>query len=106
MEKALDKDPTLLQMLAQLRAELGEGAFDIVDHWESDWCAVGIVSPRHHGVLVYISTFNCESGFYDAELELPPAREDAIYSVAGMHRNIGFEDVVRIVREHLSRADH
>jgi hypothetical protein len=106
MDKALDKDPALLQMLAQLRALLGEGAFDIVNHWESDWCAVGVASPRDHGVLVYLSTFNCEPGFYDVELELPPPGEDAIYSVAGKYRNVGFDDVVSTVREHLTRADH
>lgn len=105
MEKVLDKDPALLQMIAQLRARLGEGAFDIVDHWESDSCAIGIASPQNHGVLAYLSNWKREPGFYDADLELPPLPgENVIYRDAGIYRNIGFEDVVRVVREHLARA--
>jgi hypothetical protein len=105
MEKSLEKDAGILLVLAQLRASLGEDAFDVVDHWEADLTAVGIANPRNHSVLVYLSNFNRDQGHYDVELELPPtAKEDEPYRIAGNHWNVGFNEVIAIVREHLSRA--
>ena len=107
VEKIPDKDPALLLMLTQLRVSLGENTFDVVDHWEADLHAVGIASPRNHGVLAYLSNFNREPGYYDVELELPPVNgDDATYHPIGNHWNVGFNEVIEIVREHLSRTDN
>ena len=48
------KIPLSSPSYAGLRESLGLDAFDIMDHWEPNLCAVGIASPRDHSVLVYV----------------------------------------------------
>jgi hypothetical protein len=101
----LVKDPTILRLLGELRGRLGVHAFDVFDRWECDLCAVGIASPRDHGVLVYLATWNRGPGRYDVELELPAeSGSDLPYQEAGAFRDVDFETVMRIVGEHLGRA--
>ncbi len=101
----LNKDISIRRMLARLARRLGCQRFDIVDHWEIDLCAIGIASPRNHGVLVYISTYRKHPTRYDVELELPPTPgNDFPYEVASRHSNLTFEELVRVVRAHLAWA--
>jgi hypothetical protein len=72
MASPLDKDPIIIALLERLGERLGPDSFDIVDHWESDLCAVGIASPRDHGILAYLSCYGEPEGRYHVELELPP----------------------------------
>ena len=90
-------------MLNELRAELGEGAFDVVDHWDTDACAVGIARPDDHGVLVYISTHDHRKNqHYWVSLELPAKDgDDAPYVSAGDRQVQGIQELVSVVREHL-----
>ena len=79
---------------------LGEDAFDIVDHWEDDLCAIGIAKPSNHEVLVYIATSD-RKGRYDVDLELPPKnREECPYTDAGQYRNVTFANMVKLIKDH------
>ena len=51
---SMQKDDHILRMLANLRQRLGEGAFQIVDHWQADLRAVGIAHPDHEHRLAYM----------------------------------------------------
>jgi len=105
MSSALDKDPIIVALLRRLRKYLGPSAFDIVDHWESDLCAIGIASPRDHGVLAYISCFGEPEGRYHVELELPPSPDgDLPFQVAGRYNDLDFEALADVVSNHLKRT--
>lgn len=96
------KDPEILKMLSKLRTELGEGAFDVVDHWEADLCAIGIVRPDNHSVLVYVSTYERGEGRYWVSLELPPIAEGVPYASAGEREVRGIRELASVVRRHFS----
>lgn len=101
MAEALDKDPAILSVLDGLRARLGHESFDIVDHWESDLCAVGIASRRDHGVLAYLSCFGEPEGRWHVELELPPLPSDDLpYRDAGRFPDLDVEAAAAIIRRH------
>lgn len=96
------KDPSITRVLDELRAELGEGAFDVVDHWEDSF-ATGIARPDNHGVLVYVSTHDHRKNKYWVSLELPPrAGDDALYVPAGEHLAHGIPELASIVRTHFA----
>ncbi len=78
-----NKDPSILDLLARLRTDLGDDAFDIVDHWGADLTAIGLACPSDHRMLAYISTDNQLPDSYSYELELPPTNDDELYSVTG-----------------------
>lgn len=99
------KDESVSELLGRLRRQLGANAFDIVDHWDADLCAVGIARPDNHGVLVYISTFGNQKDSYFVSLELPPKPDDEHwanhpYTPAGEQRVQGFDALVQIIQEH------
>jgi hypothetical protein len=105
MDSGLAKDSAILRVLDRLREFLGGDAFVIVDHWESDFDAIGIANPRDPGVLVYISTLGESSDRFYVELEWPPApKADFPYQVAGSYDDVTFEQLARIVSDHLLRA--
>jgi hypothetical protein len=54
----LQKHDAVLEMLIKLERRLGRGAFQIVDHWESDLDAVGVAHPRNRALLAYISAYD------------------------------------------------
>ena len=102
MRALLDKDPVIVRTLDRLWTRLGPDAFDVVDHWEDDPIAVGIASPRNHGMLAYLAAY--DDGFH-VELETPPVPgDDFPYQVAGRHSDLNFEQLVDVVRKHLARA--
>src|SRR5262245_31754550 len=102
----LQKDHTITRLLPRLRQKLGDGAFDVVDHWESDLCAVGIARPDDHAQLVYVCTYGLPNGRYFASLEFPAqgAEQSANhpYTPAGERDGLSFEGLVRIIQKHLS----
>lgn len=99
------KVPEIVALIATLRERLGADAFDIVDHWEADRCAIGIASPRDHRVLIYLATVDCDVGRYHAELELPPTEPDRLYREAGSVEDIDLEHVLAVVGAHLRMAE-
>ena len=103
---ALDKDPAILSLLTRLRERLGDEAFVLADHWETELCAVGIASPRNIGVLAYLSC-DCETpDRFDYELELPPLPGDEFpYRVAGRGSEVTFDDLSDVLKEHFNRGE-
>ena len=104
MNELKDKDTSIHEVIAKLQNKLGDTAFDIVDHWEADLCAVGIARPDNHAILVYISTRNLPEKGYYASLELPSVEEDFPYQAAGEFDNLDFEGLVSIIKRHLKVA--
>lgn len=107
MNAKLQKDETIVRLLAALCERLGVGVFDVVDHWDADLCAVGIARPDNHRVLVYINTFGQAEGTYFVSLEIPPKPTDKEwadhpYTPAGDCEAHSFDPLVEIVQKHLS----
>ena len=101
MSTQLQKDQSVIRLLDGLRARLGTRAFDVVDHWEADFCAIGIARPDNHGVLIYISTTAEEGDRCSVSLELPPQPgSDIPYTAAGDHEAASIDELVEIVRRH------
>lgn len=106
MGAAPDKDPAILAALDRLWSRLGRDTFVLVDHWESDLCAVGIASPRDHRVLIYISCYGEPPGCFAYELELPPPPgDDFPYQVAGTGDGLSLEELAVVVAKHLTHAE-
>ena len=101
MTAEVNKDGSITRMLNELRAELGATVFDVVDHWESDECAIGIAKPDDHGVLVYVSTHVGSRNVYWVSLELPPkSGDDFPYVPAGEREIRGIQELASVVRTH------
>ena len=101
MSANVDKDESITQMLTELRVELGDGAFDVVDHWDTDSFATGVARPDNHGVLVYVSTLALRKNKYWVSLELPPKPgDDHPYEPAGEREATGIQELASIVRAH------
>jgi hypothetical protein len=99
------KDPSIEELIGALGAHFGSDSFDIVDHWESDLCAIGIARRDDHRVLAYLSTLGRPEQPYYVELELPPdAGDDVPYRVAGQHHPSDFATLARLVGSHLGLA--
>ena len=96
----MDKEQQIIALITRLRADLGHGAFDIVDHWAPDLCAIGIACSAEHSQLVYISTYNQPAGKYDYELETAPRSDGDIYDVAE-RGDADYDSLIRIIRRHL-----
>ncbi len=101
MNSKLQKDESVIRLLDRLRSRLGAGAFDVVDYWEADLCAVGIARPDSHGVLVYVCTYGRTDDRYFVSLELPaPAGSDMPYAAAGEQDAASFEELLEIIQRH------
>jgi len=98
------KDHTIVKALAQLKKELGEGAFRVVDDREASAYAVGVASPKQKGLLAYISAFDKPEGFYFLSLEFPPPPgSERSYAPAGEFEHVNLGRLVRLVRQHLRK---
>jgi hypothetical protein len=101
---ATSKHASIIQMVDGLRTELGDGAFDVVDHWD-DTHAIGIARPDDHGVLAYISTHGPRKDVYWVSLELPAkAGNDHPYEPAGEADVHGIQELATVVRTHFENS--
>ena len=101
-DPALNKDRSILDVLARLERELGEAAFRVVDHWEASACAIGVASPKDQRVLAYISTFDKPEGYYFLSLELaPPPGSERSYAPAGEFEHVDFPKLAWLIKRHL-----
>ena len=100
MTEQIDKDRSILGLLSRLHTELGAKAFDVVDHWDSDLCAIGLAMPADHATLIYVSSYGHPDGEFDYELENAPTTAGDVYSVAG-RGNATYVELLGIIRTHL-----
>lgn len=101
---ALEKDAAIHAVLEQLWRRLGPDAFVVTDHWVSVLNAIGISSPHNLGVLIFIHCDENLPGRFGYELELPSQTDDFPYQVAGRASDVSFEELVRVVADHLKHA--
>ena len=88
------------ELVARLRGRFGTTAFDVVEQWDRDVCAVGVMRPGDRARLVYISTCDLPTGRFDVSLDEPG--NTAEYPAGrGHHAAVDFERVTAIVAEHL-----
>ena len=98
------KDHTIIKALAQLKKELGEGGFRVVDDGEASAYAVRVASPKQKGLLAYISAFDKPEGFYFLSLESPPPPgSERSYAPAGEFEHVNLGRLVRQIKRHLRR---
>ena len=102
MTPPVDKDSSVLVLLSRLHADLGTNAFDLVDHWESDLCAIGLGMPSDQTTLVYVSTYGHPDGDYDYELEKAAKTLDDVRSVVGRGAATTYDELADIIRKHLN----
>ena len=96
------KDPSVHTLLDRIRRDLGDDAFDIVDHWKDDHLAIGLALPSDHRVLAYISTFTNvdDDNFYSYYLELPPIAEEMEYTDAGGSEDCTYDELLAALCAH------
>jgi hypothetical protein len=66
----MEKDKTILELIKRLKIHLDADHLEIIDHWDSDLCAIGLGKDSR---LIYISTYNYLNMIpirYDYDLEL------------------------------------
>lgn len=96
------KAHAIVKALAQLKKELGEGAFRVVDEREASAYAVGVAGPKQQGRLAYISAFDKPEGFYFLSLECPaPPGSERSYAPAGEFEHVSLGRLIRLIRQHL-----
>ena len=88
-------------VLGQLRQRFATTAFDIVEYWDEDCCAVGITRPDGRARIAYISACGKQSGRYDVALE--DSNEDGTEpcEVCGRYSDVDFDRLAGLVGEHL-----
>ncbi len=95
------KDVTIETVLSRLRLDLGDGTFDVIDHWSADRCAIGIARPSDHRYLVYISTNPAHRESFSYQCERPSVASEAIYHAAAMKEDVEYDELIGAVRQHL-----
>ena len=106
MDAAPPKDGLVTALIDTLRSRLGSDAFRVVDHWPEDPMAVGIASPRHAGILAYVSVTPDLDEPYFVSLELPPEGEwaDLPYTPGDERNECGIDELVAIISAHLRKT--
>src|ERR1044072_534465 len=101
IEPQSGKDQTIVKALAQLKRELGEGAFRVVEDREASAYAVGVASPKHRGLLAYVSAFDKPEGYYFLSLESPPPPgSERSYAAAGEFEHVSLGRLVSLIKQH------
>ncbi len=96
------KDASIRDLLPRLRAVFSPSTIAPVDHWPGDECAVGFADPADLQVLAYVSTHGLLPGRYAVHLEQPAASGGELpYTPGSEYPNVGFDELVKIVGEHL-----
>ena len=99
----------IVAVIEDLRARLGRDAFDVVEQWDADVCAIGLSRAGERPRLVYISTCDLPDGRYDVSLDAPgntnewPARRSGSVPrpAAGHHAAVDFDTLCELVSAHL-----
>lgn len=95
----LNKETSITSLVEKFSRDLGEDDFLIIDHWESDLCAIGISKKKDEERLVYISTFNRPKGEYYYELEY--SSKDKFVSASNKEGVANYCELLKIIKKHL-----
>lgn len=93
------KDDSITSLVARLGAL--NRAWEPVDHWEADLCAIGIRSSKSPGRLVYVSTYGSNEDRFDYECEIENGAANLGYDVVEEGRNVAFEALAAAIERHL-----
>jgi hypothetical protein len=104
----MNKNPALIQTVAELRRRLGHNAFKITDHWDADLFAIGLSSPTDDLKLIYIQL---KTKWDDRTERLEPIDDSFWVSLEDASTNeqtsckefdnVSFEKLVVIAQRHL-----
>lgn len=98
----MHKNPAIVSALDYLRHQLGNGYFQLADHWEGDLMAVGIAHPTDPTCLVYIACGDGASPSYTAILERRPSADiGPPYEECCRFADLGLADLASVVAAHL-----
>ncbi len=98
----MEKDKSNFKLLERLSSEL-KGSFEIVNFWDADLCAIGILGGSSNNRLVYISTFNQLPDQYYYECEIADSRaliEKGDFQVVQKGQE-DFDGLVKVLEHHL-----
>jgi len=94
----MEKDKTIIELIERLRLHINFRLLEIVDHWEADLCAIGLMKENR---LVYISTFNYtenEELMFDFDLEIVDENDREKFNVVRSVRNVSEAELVNEVK--------
>jgi hypothetical protein len=94
----LNKDESIKTTVRHLADKFGTGKFKVKDHWDGDFCAIGL-TDNEEKFLVYISTYG-QNDFY-VSLESLTSVDDLPYEPAGDFDNVDLKGLEKIFAQHL-----
>lgn len=98
----MKKDQALLNILDRLRLDFGDGAYQFVDHWDGDLCAVGIARNDVPRQLVYITVWKCPEGEVAVSLESPAETSEDLYDGRGTYEHCSYSELRELIGAHLA----
>jgi hypothetical protein len=94
----MEKDREILKLVERMKLNIDFSLLDIVDYWEADLCAIGLVKDKK---VVYISIYNYiekEELMYDYDLERIDENDKEKYDVVRVGRNVSETELVREIK--------
>lgn len=104
-----DKHASILLFLERASAWIQENAFDIVDYWDADLCAIGL---RKKDKLFYISTNysvihkNLNTLLYDYDVEQIDENDSEKYTVIKEVRQVSEEEIIQEINLFINRCNN
>ncbi len=93
----LNKDDKIKSVVRHLADKFGEDKFKIMDHWDGDLNAIGLVDNEEKH-LVYISAYGDND--YFVSLENSKTTDDYPYEPAGDFNNINIQELEKVFARH------
>jgi len=94
----LNKYDKIKSVVRHLADKFGENKFKIMDHWDGDLNAIGLVDNEEKH-LVYISTYGDNE--YFVSLENSKTSDDFPYEPSGDFNNVNIEELEKVFARHL-----
>lgn len=94
----MEKDITILNLLERLKLAINFTLLNIVDYWEADHCAIGLMKGNK---LAYISTYNCaenEVDMYDFDLEIIDESNKEKINTIKIGRNVSENELIEEIK--------
>lgn len=94
----MEKDITIQKLIERLRLIINFDLIEVVDYWEADLCAIGLIRENK---VVYISTFNYsenEDLMYDFDLEIIDEDDKRKFKIVRVGRNVSEAELVSEIK--------